>query len=109
MKRGITTRDGEAGISCSDLFAGFDPNEHEMLTMDGFDDCIAGVVERFGQNPIVCYDKEKVIQHLESGGMDRNEAEEFFHFNQIGSWMGDSTPCFLSANDQSSATGEVSL
>ena len=81
-----------------DLFAGFNPDEHEMLTMDGFDDCIIGVVERYGQNPIVCYDKEKVIQRLESDGMDRDEAEEFFYYNQIGAWMGDATPCFLSTN-----------
>jgi len=81
-----------------DLFAGFNPDEHEMLTMDGFDDCIIGVMERYGQNPIVCYDKEKVIQRLESDGMDRDEAEEFFYYNQIGAWMGDATPCFLSTN-----------
>jgi len=98
MKTGITTSDSEAGIACSDLFAGFDPDEHEMLTMDGYDDCIVGVVERYGQNPIVCYDKEKVIQRQESDGMEKDEAEEFFYFNQIGAWMGESTPCFLSAN-----------
>lgn len=74
-------------------------DEHDLLTMDGYDDCIVGVVERFGQNPIVCYDKEKVICQLESDGLDREEAEEFFQFNQIGAWMGDSTPCFLSANN----------
>jgi len=82
----------------NDLFAGFDPDEHEMLTMDGFDDCIIGVMERYGQNPVVCYDKEKVIQSLESDGMDRDEAEEFFYYNQIGAWMGNATPCFLSIN-----------
>jgi len=36
----------------SDLFAGFDPEELDLLTMDGFDDCIVGIVERFGQDPI---------------------------------------------------------
>ena len=72
----------------------------KQLTMDGYGDCIAGVVERFGQNPIVCYDKEKVLQKLEADGMDRDEAEEFFCFNQMGAWMGDSTPCFLSANEK---------
>jgi hypothetical protein len=72
--------------------------ENALMIMNGYDDCIAGVVERFGQNPIVCYDKEKVIQRLESDGMDRDEAEEFFYYNQIGAWMGDATPCFLSTN-----------
>jgi len=87
-----------AGLLSTDLFAGFDPDECELMVMDGYDDCIVGVVERYGQNPIVCYDKEKVLFRLESDGMDRSEAEEFFYFNQIGAWMSDSTPCFLSAN-----------
>lgn len=79
-----------------DIFSGFNPDE--LIVMNGFDDCIVGVVERFGQSPIVCYDKEMVIESLESTGMERFEAEEFFNFNQIGAWMGDLTPCFLSAN-----------
>jgi hypothetical protein len=28
--------------------------------------------------------------------MTEDEAVEFFYFNQVGSWMGDTTPCFLS-------------
>ncbi len=66
-----------------------------MLTMDGYDDCIAGIVERFGQEPIVCYDTVKVLQKLKDDGMDEDEAIEFFYFNQIGAWMGDGTPCFI--------------
>lgn len=90
----------EEGIESADLFAGFDPDEHELLTMNGYDDCIVGIVERFGQNPIVCYDKEKVIQNLEADGCTSGEAEEFFYFNQIGAWVGDDSPCFLSENSQ---------
>ena len=66
-----------------------------MLTMDGYEDCVAGIVERFGQEGIVCYDKEKVLQKLMSDGMDEEEALEFFYFNQIGAWMGEGTPCFI--------------
>lgn len=68
----------------------------KLLYMDGYDDCIVGIVERFGQEPIVCYDKNKVLSKLQNDGMTAEEAEEFFYFNQTGSWMGDSTPCFLS-------------
>ena len=89
-----------------DIFSGFDPDE--LMVMDGFNDCIVGVVERFGQPPIVCYDKERVIESLESDGMEKDEAHEFFDFNQIGAWMGELTPCFLSSNapicDNSSCT-----
>lgn len=74
-------------------------NDKELLYMDGYNDCIVGVVERFGQEPIVCYDKNKVLSKLENDGMTAEEAEEFFYFNQIGGWMGDLTPCFLSPHE----------
>jgi hypothetical protein len=80
-----------------------------VLVMDGYDDCIVGIVTRFGQDPIVCYDREKVIAKLmkdfkagkkKSGEAINNdqlyqEAEEFFEYNQIGAWMGNKTPCFI--------------
>jgi hypothetical protein len=69
--------------------------EDDMLTMDGYDDCIAGIVERFGQEPIVCYDIAKVIRQLGADGLDEDEAVEFFYYNQIGAWMGEGTPCFI--------------
>tara|TARA_B100001093_G_scaffold429642_1_gene424983 strand:- start:1073 stop:1321 length:249 start_codon:yes stop_codon:yes gene_type:complete len=70
--------------------------DKKLIKMDGYDDCIVGVVERAGQESILCYGKEEVLCKLESKGMNRSEAEEFFYYNQIGAWMGDSTPCFLS-------------
>lgn len=66
-----------------------------IMRMDGFDDCVAGFVERCGHPPILCYDVEKVIAKLESQGMTREEAEEFFAYNQLGAWVGEGTPCFL--------------
>lgn len=83
--------------SSVDLFPGFNPDE--LLIMDGYDDCIVGVVERMGQDPIVCYDKEKILQKLiEDDGMDVAEAQEFIEVNQLNAWIGDRTPCFLSPN-----------
>ena len=67
----------------------------DVLIMDGFDDCIIGMSLRFGQEPIVCYSKEKVLQKMVSEGMAYEEAVEFFEFNQLGAWMGENTPCFL--------------
>lgn len=63
--------------------------------MTGYDDCICGVVGRFGQDSIVCYDLNKVLRKLQKQGMTREEAVEFFEFNQIGAWVGELTPCFL--------------
>ena len=70
-------------------------SNEDLLRMDGFDDCLAGVVMRYGQSPILCYDHGKVIAKLESDGMTREEAFDFFEFNQFGAWVGPLTPCFL--------------
>jgi hypothetical protein len=67
----------------------------EVIIMDGYDDCIVGICERFGQEPIVAYDKTKVLSKLKESGLNEEEALEFFEFNQIGSWLGKTTPCFI--------------
>jgi hypothetical protein len=67
-----------------------------MLTvMDGYDDCIEGVVERFNLPPIVCYNKTKIIRKLMKDNMTEEAAHEFYEFNQIGAWVGENTPCFI--------------
>ena len=66
------------------------------LIMDGYDDCVIGVLERFGMERIVLYDKAKVIDKLIENGCDDYEgANEFYEFNQLGGWHGDKTPGFL--------------
>jgi len=77
------------------ILLGFEDSEDEMLKMDGFDFAIVGVVERMGHPPIISYDREKVIESHMKDGMSYDEAEEFFEFNQIGAWVGESTPCFI--------------
>lgn len=64
--------------------------------MEGYNDCVIGVIERFGADPILCYDKEAVIQEtMDQSTMTYEQALEWFHVNQLGSWVGDNTPCFL--------------
>jgi len=66
------------------------------LTMDGYDDCAIGILERYGMESIVIYDKEKVIQQLMDEGIPTyEEALEFYEYNQLGGWHGDMTPGFL--------------
>jgi hypothetical protein len=67
----------------------------EVLKMDGYDDCIEGICNRFGQEPIICYNYEKVIEKLISEGMTYEEAVEYHEYNQIGAYIGEKTPCFL--------------
>ena len=72
-------------------------SEHypDLLTADGFDEAIIGVVERIGLQAI-CYDKDKVIDILvERDGMEYDEAIEYFDFNIAGAWVGEATPFFL--------------
>ena len=74
-----------------------DLGAEEALIMDGFDDCVVGILERFGiDQPIVVYDREKVIAKLmDRDGMTHEEALEFYYFNQVGAWVGEKTPAFL--------------
>ena len=63
------------------------------LTMNGYNDCAIGILERYGMESIVIYDKEKVIEKLMADGCDSYEgALEFYEYNQLGGWHGDMTP-----------------
>jgi len=69
----------------------------EMLRADGFNDAIMGIVQRCGQDDVVLYDTDKVIEGLMNGdGMSYQEAVEYFEFNILGAWMGEGTPAFFS-------------
>tara|TARA_R110002073_G_scaffold335055_1_gene526087 strand:+ start:502 stop:783 length:282 start_codon:yes stop_codon:yes gene_type:complete len=70
-------------------------------TPDEYEDAIIGVAHRFGAEPIVAYDYDKVLESLaerfkEAGSEDPHmDALEFFNHNIIGSWVGDKTPIFI--------------
>ena len=72
--------------------------DDSILTADGFDDALVGVVEKFGQPAIACYDKSKCIEIL-AKDMSYEDAIEYFYFNVIGSYVGEYTPCFLNMPD----------
>ena len=62
---------------------------------DGFTDCIVGIAHRYGMPPVVAYDRQRVISALMRDGMTEEEAWEYFDFNVIGGWVGDTTPVFV--------------
>ena len=69
----------------------------KLLIADGFNEAIMGIVQRCGQEDVILYDADKVIEGLMNGDeMTYEEAAEFFEFNILGSWMGDNTPAFFS-------------
>jgi hypothetical protein len=69
----------------------------ELLTADGFDRAIVGVVHRM-DTMAICYDKNKVIEILMED-MSYEDAIEYFEFNIAGAWVGESTPFFLETMD----------
>ncbi len=71
-----------------------------MKKIDGFDDCIVGIVERIKMKPLICYDRNKIISKLiREQQMSWEEAFEHFDYNMYGSYVGEDTPCFLTCED----------
>ena len=68
----------------------------DALKADGFDEAILGIASRCAQRDVIAYDVDKIIQILmDRDGMTEEEAQEFFEFNIIGSYMGENTPIFI--------------
>lgn len=66
-----------------------------VLTADGHDHAIAGVLVRPDRDPIVLYDVDKVVDGLVADGMDWCEAQEHVDYNVTGAWVGPRTPAFV--------------
>jgi hypothetical protein len=69
----------------------------DLLKLDGFDEAILGVVERIGLQAI-CYDTYKVIEILMKD-MTEEEAWDYYNFNMLGAYVGESTPVFLERSE----------
>jgi len=67
----------------------------DLLKMDGYDDCIEGICHKYGQEPFIVYNYDKVINKLIQQGMNYDEAVEFHGINQASAWMGPTTPAFI--------------
>jgi len=79
----------------SDLVEFISHTYPECVKMEGFDDCILGVCQRIGNSNCIAYDLGKVIRKLMKEGMTRREALEYFEFNQLGAFVGETTPVFI--------------
>jgi len=75
-----------------------DITDMKLKRMDGFNDCVIGVAERFGETFIV-YSHTKVIKQLMEDDMDELEAKEYYRFNMVGVDVGATTPAFLHSID----------
>jgi hypothetical protein len=68
--------------------------DESILLADGFEGAFVGISRQFTNPPIAVYDRIKCIQIL-SKDMTQEEAEEYFQYNVIGSYVGDGTPAFI--------------
>ena len=67
-----------------------------MMSIDGHDKAIVGVVHCFGRQPVLAYSVKIVCETLvERDKMSVDGAYEFFEYNIIGSNNGEGMPVFL--------------
>ena len=85
------------GMSFTKKLLAAEINEN-MLFADGFDDALIGYMERAGMPSVACYDKYKCIEIL-AEDMPYEDASEYFYFNVVGAYVGEHTPCFLTATE----------
>ena len=86
-RRGAKNEDIEVTLAENDAMM-MEPREE-------YDDCIVGIGYRFNHGPLAVYSISKVLKIMEDSGLSPEEAEEFFSFNTLGSWIGDGTPIFM--------------
>ena len=71
-----------------------------MVRLVGFDHCVAGISYSAGEPDRLCYDTAKIYKHLmDQDQMTFSEAVEFFEYNILGSYMGETSPSFLTFAD----------
>jgi hypothetical protein len=63
--------------------------DEEILKADGFDDAVIGIDT--GTMRLI-YSVTSCVEILIVGGMDMNDAIEYFDFNVRGSYVGEKTP-----------------
>ena len=70
--------------------------EEGMLLLDDFDEAIIGLASRSGNNTVVAYSIDGIIQILmDKFGKSYPDALEHYSFSIEGKYMGDMTPMFI--------------
>lgn len=70
----------------------------DLLKFDGFDEAVIGVATRAGQESVLLYDYDKMVEILmDKNKWDRDDTEDFLHYNTLSAYMGPKTPAVLIA------------
>ena len=64
------------------------------IMLDGFDDCVIGVSESFGEEPRFIYSKKQILTKL-SQDMSHEDAVEYYYYNIVGGHFGAQNPIFI--------------
>jgi len=81
-------------ISNEDWEALMEEHEGAML-MTGFEEALLGFGRQFNKT-LAVYDRNKCLNILiNEHGMDYEGAVEYFEFNVVGSYIGETTPVFI--------------
>lgn len=64
------------------------------VMLDGFDDCVVGVSESFGEEPRLIYSKKQIFSKLMKD-MNHEEAVEYYYYNIVGGYFGAQNPIFI--------------
>ena len=67
--------------------------DEELLFADGFDDAVIGI--DMGSGCKVVYDYDDCIQCLIDEGLSEMDAYDTFHYNTLGSYVGEQTPLYI--------------
>lgn len=66
------------------------------ILLDGFEDCIVGIVEEYGNGKRILYSKNAIIQKLMIRDlMTHEDADEFYDYNILGLYAGEQNAVFL--------------
>ena len=64
------------------------------VVLDGFDECVLGVSESFGEEPRLIYSKKQIISKLMKD-MTKEDAIEYYYYNIVGGYFGIQNPIFI--------------
>ena len=64
------------------------------VMLDGFDDCVVGVSESFGEEPRLIYSKKQIVSKLMED-MSEEDAIEYYYYNIVGGYFGTQNPIFI--------------
>jgi hypothetical protein len=67
----------------------------DALQLDGFEECIVGIVEGYAAIGVLLYSESKIMKQLMDQGMTREDALEYFEYNILDAYFGEHMPMFL--------------